>query len=207
MSALRRIPRLLAISDRRRLPGGDLLPWAAALAAAGVDALQVREKDLTDGELLALVAELRRRLPRPFALVVNGRADIAVATGADGVHLPADGLPVAAVRASFGPELLVGRSTHSPAEAAAARAAGADYVLLGPIWATPAKAGSGPPLGPQAVAAAARAGGVLGVGGVTIQRLPELAAAGAAGAAGIREFLHEEGLRTLAARAAECFER
>ncbi len=202
----RRLPRLLAISDRRRTPDGDLEAWALRLLRAGVDALQLREKDLADAEQWPLLDALRRRLPPPFLLLVNGRPDLAAVAGADGVHLPANGLPTAEVRRRFGAGLLVGRSAHSIAEAQVARAAGADYVLLGPIYATPAKAGTGPPLGPGGLAEAARAASpVLAVGGVTIERLPELAAAGAAGAAGIREFLQEDGLAALVECAARCF--
>ncbi len=184
------------------------MAWALGLARAGVDALQLREKDLPDRELLRLVTELRHRLPPPFLLLVNGRPDIAAAGEADGVHLPAAGVPTAALRRRFGSELLVGRSVHSPVEAEAARRAGADYVLFGPVYATPAKAAFGLPLGLGALAAAAHAAApVLAVGGVTIDRLPELAAAGAAGAAGIREFLQEGGLAALVASAARCFSR
>lgn len=205
---LRRPPRLLAISDRRQLPGGNLGPWAAALAASGVDAVQIRERDLPDLAVLELVGELRRRLSPEFGVLVNSRPDLALAAGADGVHLPAAGLATAEVKRRFGGELLIGRSTHTLAEVERARDEGADYVLFGPIFPSPGKAGFGPPLGLDALTAAARLGvPVLAVGGVTIHRLPAIAAAGAFGAAGIREFLREEGLPRLAAAAEVWHER
>lgn len=203
----RALPRLLAISDRRQLADGDLVGWAERLERAGVGALQVRERDLSDRAQLELLHALRRRLAPPFLLLVNGRPDLAAAAGADGVHLPAAGLPPSAVRRRFGTAFLVGRSAHSVAEAAAAVGDGADYVLLGPIYETPSKMSLGAPLGTGTLAAAARRAPVLAVGGVTIERLPELAAAGAVGAAGIREFLREGGLAALVARATQCFSR
>ncbi len=207
-AAPRRPPRLLAISDRRLLPDGDLVGWALRLARAGVEALQVREKDLSDHDALRLVGELRHHLPPPFLLLVNARPDLAAAAGLDGVHLPASGLPTAEVRRRFGSQLVIGRSVHSAAEAVTSRATGADYVLLGPIYATPAKAPYGPALGAEVLARAARlAAPVLAVGGVTMDRLPELGAAGAAGAAGIREFLQEDRVAALVARARQCFPR
>jgi thiamine-phosphate pyrophosphorylase len=178
--------RLLAISDRRSLPAGDLAGWLAGLATAGVGAVQIREKDLGDGTLWEITRTARALLPPPLCLLVNGRADVAVAAGADGVHLPADGLPVAALRRRFGPGLLLGVSTHDPAEVARARDEGADYATFGPVWETP---GKGPSTGTAALARAAAAGlPVFALGGVTIPRFGEVAAAGAAGVAAIRLF-------------------
>src|SRR6266508_1179623 len=101
---------LTLVSDLRRLPGGDLPATAAAAARAGVDYIQVREKDLLDGELARLAAAVVRAVAGTGARVlVNGRPDVAAVAGADGVQLPEEGLPVAAVKRSF-PRLLVGAS-------------------------------------------------------------------------------------------------
>src|SRR6185503_6449694 len=108
---------LLAISDRRGLHGVTLPAWATALAGAGVPAVQLREKDLDDRACYELLRELRRALPHA-RLLVNGRADLALAAGADGVHLPADGIPTAVLRRRFGDALLIGRSTHTVDEVA-----------------------------------------------------------------------------------------
>ena len=198
--------RLLAISDRRRLPGEDLGPWLDALAEAGVDAVQLREKDLGGRRLLELARLARRRLGPDRLLLVNGRADVALAAGADGVHLPAAGLPIAALRRRFGDRLLIGRSTHHPAEVREAAAAGADYVTFGPVWATPGKERYGPPPGLSGLRRAAAVGlPVFALGGVTIERLPEAAAAGARGAAGIRVFLRPGRLAALVAAADRSF--
>src|SRR5215213_1519112 len=116
-----RMFRLLAISDRRSLGDGDLSGWLHRLAAAGVDAVQIREKDLDDRAVWEITRAARAILPSTTRLLVNGRADIAVAAGADGVHLPSDGVPPAALRRRFGPGLLLGVSTHSVDEVERAR--------------------------------------------------------------------------------------
>jgi thiamine-phosphate pyrophosphorylase len=190
--------RLLAISQLATLPGagggddddGDAaLGWFEALAAAGVGALQLREKRLDDLSSCRLARRARAALPPPAVLLVNGRADLALAAGADGVHLPADGVPAGAVRARFGSGLLIGVSTHRLEEVERARRDGADYVVFGPVYPTPAKAGLGEPAGPRALARAAALGiPVYALGGVTLERFGEVAAAGAAGVAGIRLF-------------------
>jgi len=205
----RRVPRLLAVSDGTVSPRGDdprFTRWIEGLAAAGVDGAQMREKHLDDRRLYEIVGIARRRLPPQVRLLVNGRADVALAAGADGVHLPAAGLPVAALRERFGPELMIGRSTHAPEEVAAARDAGADYVTFGPVYPTPSKAAYGPPPGLDGLRRAVASGlPVLALGGVDAGRLEEVAAAGAAGAAGIRVFQDPSGLPDLVRRARELF--
>jgi len=193
-------PQLLAISDRRTLAGLSLIAWAEALDRAGVASLQLREKDLVDAALLALALALRPAYSS--TLTVNGRADVAVLAGADGVHLPADGVPTLAVRRRFGDALVIGRSTHTLGEVASAAAEGADYVTFGPVFASP---GKGEPVGLAALERAAAVGvPVLALGGVGIAELPLVARAGAAGAAGIRIFQQVDDLPAVvtAARAA-----
>jgi thiamine-phosphate pyrophosphorylase len=192
--------RLLAVSDRASLArhgegrladlGEEhLTEWLRQLAAAGVDGLELREKDLDDRALYDLARLARALFPPPGRLLVNGRLDVALAAGADGVHLPADGVPVAPLRQRFGPRLLLGLSTHRVEEVMAAREAGADYVTFGPVYPTPGKERHGEPPGLAGLARAAAAGiPVYALGGVTLDRLDEVAAAGAAGAAGIRLF-------------------
>lgn len=196
-----RAPRLLAISDRRLLAGRALADWLAELAEAGVDAVQIREKDLTDRELADLASRVRDAAPG-LRLLINGRLDIALATGCDGAHLPTSGLPVAALRARFGAAPLLGRSTHHPAEVEEARRAGADYVTFGPVWDTPSKRAYGPPPGLDGLRRASRYGlSVLALGGVDGARLEMAAAAGASGMAGIRVFHQSAALAELAASA------
>jgi thiamine-phosphate pyrophosphorylase len=202
-------PRLLAISDRRALGSAGFEAWCATLRDAGVGALQVREKDLDDRALLDLAHAGRRSFVLPGLLLINSRADVARAAGADGVHLPASGLPVAAVRRVLGAgSFLVGRSTHSAAEVALARDEGADYALFGPIHETPSKAGRIAPRGISSLAEACRLGlPVLALGGLDDPGLAaEAIAAGAHGIAGIRGFLDAGRARAIVAAVDQALE-
>jgi thiamine-phosphate pyrophosphorylase len=178
----------MVVSDRRRLQGRTLEGLALEAAQAGADWLQLREKDLAGGALLreargAVGAAAGSRL----RIVVNGRADVARAAGAHGVHLPEHGLPAADVRAAF-PDLRVGVSCHGLESARRAQDAGAHYIVLGPVFAT---AGKDRPLGLPALDAAVRAlqVPVLAIGGITAANVASVWAIGAAGVAAIGAFL------------------
>ncbi len=176
-------PPLLLISDRRQVQR-PLAEVIASAFAAGCRWVSLREKDLAPKERLALLRELVA-LARPYgaAVSVHEDADAAAAAGA-GLHLPAKG-SLAAARQRLGAQTLIGISCHTPTEVAAAARAGADYVTLSPIFASPSKPGYGPPLGCAALAAAARETSVpiLALGGVTPGNAPSVLAAGAAGIA------------------------
>jgi thiamine-phosphate pyrophosphorylase len=179
--------------------------WLRAVGAAGIGAVQLREKDLEDRALYELTVRARAVLPPAVRLLVNGRADVALAAGADGVHLPADGVPVAPLRRRFGPGVLIGRSAHRLDEVESARDEGADYVTFGPVYATP---GKGSPVGLQELGRAAASGiPVYALGGVTLGAFGELAGAGAAGIAAIRLFQDASHLSRVAAAAREHFRR
>jgi thiamine-phosphate pyrophosphorylase len=181
-------PRTLAISQRRATDGGDLAAWARAIAAAGVDAIQLREKDLDSRRLLDLATALLGTLPANVSILINGRLDVAIASGAAGAHLPANGLPLSRVRQRF-PDLVLGVSTHRRNEVAAARDDGADYVVFGPVFAPLSKESPLAPVGTGELARVTALGvPVLALGGVTLERLPEIAATGAAGVAAIGAF-------------------
>jgi len=128
-------------------------PWletAERLLEGGADAIQLREKTLEGGPLLERARALRE-LTRKFSalLIINDRPDVAVLAGADGVHLGQDDLPPEEVRGLIGPGLIVGLSTHTVEQAAAAERRGADYVGVGPAYATATKGyqeGGGPEL-------------------------------------------------------------
>jgi thiamine-phosphate pyrophosphorylase len=193
-------PRLLAVSDRHLLAGVSWEVWCAGLAAAGADALQIRERDLDDLEVYELACSARHAFPAPGRVFVNRRFDLALAAGADGVHLPASGLPTRAVRAHVPAGFLVGRSTHALDEVRAARDQGADFVLFGPVHSTPSKAGRLAPRGLAALRAAAELGvPVLAIGGVAAENVVELRAAGAWGVAAIRAFATPATARALVA--------
>jgi thiamine-phosphate pyrophosphorylase len=180
------------ITDRRRFAGEDaLVRRVAAAARAGVDLVQVRERDMEAGEVSRLVercvAAVRTTRTR---ILVNDRLDVALAAGAHGVHLRSDSMPASRVRALAPIGFLIGRSVHSVAEAVAACAGGGlDYLLFGPVFATASKPGQAP-AGVQALAAVCRAVSipVLAVGGMSRETVPQLAQSGCAGFAAIGWF-------------------
>lgn len=188
-----KIPRLLAISSPAVVPGAAWRRWCAALAAAGVDALQVRCKGCSDRDLLGLTTEARSAAPEKLAILVNARPDIVLAAGAQGVHLPAAGLPIAPVRRALdalpGGPLLIGRSTHSVEEIRLARDQGADFALFGPVFETPSKAGRMAPRGLHLLTAAVATGlPVLALGGIDASNARQIVDCGASGLAAIRWF-------------------
>jgi thiamine-phosphate pyrophosphorylase len=192
-------PILTLVSDRRRLGDRSFASLARSAVLGGVDHVQVREKDLPDRELRELVAAVLAALRGTGARVlVNGRPDVAEATGAHGVQLPEEGLPVADVKSAF-PRLLVGASCHGLDAALGAEAAGADFVLLGPIFATPGKEDRA--LGEAVLAEVVDRVGipVHAIGGIDRVTAARALEAGARGLAAIRAFL--EGPPDAAARA------
>jgi thiamine-phosphate pyrophosphorylase len=189
------VTRLYLITDRRLL-GPDpvakarLVRLVSDAAGAGVELIQVREKDLSARELASVVADTVSAAGDRARVLVNDRFDVALAAGAAGVHLTAASLPVAAVRAACGTEMIVGVSTHSRADVMAAAGGEADLAVLGPVLATPSKARFGPPLGLDGFARAVTgvAMPVFALGGMTADAARAARDAGAAGIAGIRLF-------------------
>lgn len=176
---------LYLITDRTAAsrPPADVVEECLAV---GLRAVQLREKDLEARDLLALADTLRATTQRHGArLVVNDRADVALAAGADGVQRTHASLPVSALRGITPAGFLVGASVHSASEARDAVAQGADFVVFGPIYDTPSKRRYGPPQGLTALETVARAVDrpVLAVGGLTPERVSDVLAAGAAGVA------------------------
>jgi len=171
-----------------------------------VDAIQLREKDLSDLALFEMAQRIQQSLTPPTRLIINSRPDVALAVGAAGVHLPAAGRPVVPVRHYPSQSLLLGRSPHSLEEVTAASDEGADYVVFGPVFPTPSKAGHRalPGIG-GLQQATARPIPVLALGGVTIDSLEAICAAGAAGVAGIRIFHDMDRLASVVAAAKDLF--
>jgi thiamine-phosphate pyrophosphorylase len=174
--------RLYLCTDARR-PQGDLVPFLDAVLGAGVDVIQLREKGLEAAEelgLLEVFADACQRHGR--LLAVNDRADVALAAGADVLHLGQDDLPVPVARAILGPGPVIGRSSHSPDQAdAAATEPGVDYFCAGPVWTTPTKPGR-PATGLGLLSHVARSAPArpwFAIGGISLARLDEVLAAGA----------------------------
>ena len=175
-------PVTMLVTDRR-LAGGEgpaaldrLIEIVERAAAAGVSLVQ---------------RILRAASGTATRVVVNDRIDIALASGSDGVHLPADGIPPADARRLLSPASLVGRSVHSAREAAEiTKSGGCDYLLYGTVFATASKPAGHPVAGPEGLAAACSATGlpVLAIGGISPARFPAIAASGAAGLAAIGLF-------------------
>ncbi len=187
---------LCIITDRHRAEGAVIEGVAAVLAAVpiGSAVVQLREKDLGAGELCALARRLlgvTREYRAP--LLINDRLDVALAVGADGVHLPENGLELAAARRLAGPEFLLGVSTHSIEGVARAAKSGADLILFGPVYDSPDKRRFGAPQGIVALEKATIAAGttpLYAVGGFNDETAVRAArAAGAHGVAAIRAFI------------------
>jgi thiamine-phosphate pyrophosphorylase len=175
------------VTDRRQRPP---IEQAAEAVDAGVDLIQIRERDLDTSSLASLVQRIVE-LTRGSAtrVVVNDRVDVALACGAAGVHLRGDSIPASRVRSIVPPGFLLGRSVHGRDEALAA-AQDVDYLIAGTLFPTASKPGRIDLLGLdglESVATAVRVP-VLAIGGITLERAADVAAAGAAGIAALGLF-------------------
>jgi thiamine-phosphate pyrophosphorylase len=193
--------QLYYITDRTQIKNSTIESVISAVVAAGVDWVQIREKDLSARALLAVTEnalESARRQGRT-RIMVNDRLDVVMAAHAHGVHLGTRSMPVDVARRLVERHFLIGSSCHSLAEALAAEAAGADYVLLGPIFATPSKLAYGPPLGLAKLREVASrvAIPVFALGGISLDRVAACRQNGAAGIAGIRIFQDADSLEKL----------
>jgi thiamine-phosphate pyrophosphorylase len=184
--------RLLVVTDRHQTKGRPLLPLLQRVLAVAKPAIQLRERDLSGRELLALAREVQAVTASPRSqLLINDRIDVALALEGVGVHLRSNSLPVPVARQLLGAGRLLGVSVHGVEEARQAESQGADYIVLGPIYETPSKQLFGPPLGIhilEKVCSLVRIP-ILGIGGVTAARAREMRRAGAFGAAVITAIL------------------
>lgn len=207
-----RKPILCCVTDRHSLSGAlksdlfePLLEKIEELAAAGVDWIQLREKDLSGRATAALACEAMRRVSKRLLssgilprILVNDRVDVALSERAGGIHLGENSLPVEEVKRlltlQFVPQrshdFLVGVSCHSLDAVRSAASAGADYVFFGPVFATPSKASCGPPHGLARLADVCHSIEipVLAIGGITLENASSCLSAGACGIAAIRLF-------------------
>ncbi len=204
-----RDPLLCYVTDRHSLAAFEsresqetLLSKIGAAAAAGVDWIQIREKDLLGKDCALLTREALRRAAKPPAssaaptrILVNDRLEVALSEHAGGVHLSENSLPLReAMRLANAQaqdrHFLVGVSCHSLEAAKSAASGGADYLFFGPVFATPSKAAFGVPQGLERLAEACRAVSipVLAIGGITLANASACLASGASGIAAIRLF-------------------
>lgn len=197
-SGQRRLLSYMITGDR---DATSLLKQIETAVAGGVDYVQLRRKKDSTRELEALAFTIARRFPQARSrILVNDRLDVALAAGLGGVHLPADGLPVGAVR-SLAPEgFLVACSTHDREEATRRANEGASFLVYGPVFPTSSKPGH-PGVGLAALAevAASVSVPVFALGGIFPDRIGLVGASGAAGVAGISAFEQKETLTALLA--------
>lgn len=202
--------RVYLVTDRRQAPSEDILAAVAGALDGGVRAVQLREKDLTGRELFLLAERMRSLTARYGArLLVNDRADVAKAVGADGVHLGVLSLPAAEARRLLGKEALIGCSTHNLSELREAEEGSADFATFGPVFPTASKAAYGPPAGTGALAEACRNARipVFALGGVRRDNLDEIARAGSFGIALISGIVAAPDPRAAAEEMTERFAR
>lgn len=179
----------------------DILFQVSSAVEAGINLIQIREKNLSARVLFELTeraVEITRK--SSMRLLVNDRADIAAGAGADGVHLTTRSLETAVIRKTFGDRILIGASTHTLAEATAARGAGADFAVFGPVFETASKAQYGGPVGLEKLGEVARAlhdFPVLALGGINTGNAADCLRAGASGVAGISLFSDARNLKII----------
>jgi thiamine-phosphate pyrophosphorylase len=193
-------PIICLVTDRRRLAGGDgrfpvararLSELARHAVNAGVDLIQIRERDLQTAQLVDIAGDLADiARGSPTRVLVNDRLDVALACRASGVHLRSDSIPPAAVRSETGSRLLIGRSVHKLDEAVE-HAPAVDYLIAGTVFPSASKPASDCLLGEGGLRQMSHAVNVpvLAIGGVTVERVARIAVAGASGVAGIGLFL------------------
>lgn len=171
--------------------GRDLTEVLPAAIAGGVDVVQLRVKQADDQELLAFAREARAVCAGRALFIVNDRPSVARECGADGVHVGQEDMPVAQVRELVGPNMLIGLSTHAPAEIDAADPELVDYIGVGPVHATPTKLGR-PAVGPELVRYAAVHARVpfFAIGGLSAENAGEVLNAGATRVCVLRAIAH-----------------
>jgi thiamine-phosphate pyrophosphorylase len=184
--------KLYLITDRKQMRTTKMENAVEEALTGGLQAVQIREKDLGTRELLGMAHSLRALTARFHArLFINDRADIALAVDADGVQLGHTSMPAHAVRTVVGEHMLIGVSTHSLEEVFTAERDGADFVTLGPIYETPSKIKYGKPLGVDSIRTGKKrvAIPVFAIGGITPGRANEVMGCGADGVAVISAIL------------------
>lgn len=185
------LPSLCLVTDRRVCPADELPGRVGAAVDGGVDIVQLRDKEMPGAALLELAEELREVIAGRGLLLINERTDVAMAARADGVQLGEAAMPTATVRAIMGDGVTIGRSVHSVPRARAASESGADFLLVGTMFASNSHPGE-EPSGPGLLSRIASAGvtiPMLGIGGITEYNAGQVMAAGSSGVAVITSVL------------------
>ena len=186
------LPRLYLLTDRHHTLQRSLFSVLSQAMEAGVRMIQIREKDLSTRDLMALSQNLLPPIKQyQGTVLLNDRIDLVIALGADGVHLRSDSLPVSVARRLLGTDSLIGISTHSVEEAIIAEGEGADFIVLGPIFDTPSKRSYGPPLGVHVLQETSRTISlpIFAIGGITTSNISQVLSSGAYGVALISSIL------------------
>jgi thiamine-phosphate pyrophosphorylase len=186
------LPRLYPILDPVLLAGG-VVGFARELVAGGATLIQYRNKTGSGRQMLAEARELRRALAADIRLIMNDRADLCLAAGFDGVHVGQDDISPESARLIVGDELWVGVSTHSVGQAVAADKTSADYIAIGPVFATASKQNPDPVVGLEGVRAARAAirKPLVAIGGITRRNAASVIEAGADSVAVISDLVHD----------------
>ena len=197
MSAALTLPCLCLVADCSVVNPDDIVPRVVAAVDGGVNLVQLRAKEFPGGHLLALAKELKQAVGDRATLLVNERVDVAAAARADGVQLGEEALPVHAASGMLSPGSLIGRSVHSVEGAQRAVADGADFLVVGTMYATASHPGARP-AGPDLMRhiAAQCHLPLIGIGGITADNVAEVMQAGASGVAVIRSVLTAEDPRS-----------
>lgn len=197
---------LYLITDRSIVPDNYILGAVEEALRGGVRSVQLREKDLRIRELLDLAYRIRDLTKRYGArLFINDRVDVAVAVGADGVHLGRKSIPPSAAR-KVSNNLIIGVSTHSVDEAIEAEKDGADFITLGPVFYTPSKAGYGEPVGLETLKRVCSSVSlpVFAIGGIKSDTIKEVLESGAKGVAVISAILGADNIKDAAEKFLRC---
>ncbi|MBU1475599.1 MAG: thiamine phosphate synthase [Acidobacteriota bacterium] len=194
--------RLCLVADVEAAGERDLCPIVAEALAGGITLLQLRAKKLDTRPFLDLALDLLPLVRSAgVPLIINDRVDIALASGADGVHLGQNDMPPAAARKLLGNNKIIGISANTVEEAAAAEAGGADYIGLSPVFGTPSKTDTDPPMGLSGIRRLTDAVTIPGIaiGGINRDNAADVFSAGAAGIAVISAIMGAEDIRAAAA--------
>lgn len=190
------LPRLYPILVPSRIGAGtlaEICDFAEELAGGGATLIQLREKNSSAKEILRVARALRRVLPSEVALILNDRADLALAAAAEGVHVGQYDIPADSARRIVGPDRIVGLSTHNPEQVREADTTKADYVAVGPVFATVSKDNPDPVIGLEGVrrARALTQKPIVAIGGIALENCRSVIEAGADSVAVITELLRD----------------